>query len=142
MTAKGKINASNVRVNDRIIVKERSDADGHKTISESATKTGEGVFVARVIDKDFRAAGRYEARGKYIVHTTAGSFEAAPIQTMWLVPEDAAGIKRAHVEAIQDDVRREVEAEVKDKIEALLSAGAKVAPSPADMGSTLKSMLG
>ena len=118
MTAKGKINASNVRVNDRIIVKERFDADGHKTISESATKTGEGVFVARVIDKDFRAAGRYEARGKYIVHTTAGSFEAAPIQTMWLVPEDAAGIKRAHVEAIQEDVRREVEAEVKDKYHA------------------------
>jgi hypothetical protein len=106
MTAKGKINASNVTTGDRIIVKERFDADGHKTISESATKTGEGVFVARVIGKDFRAAGRYEARGKYIVHTTAGSFEAAPIQTMWLAPEDAAGVKRAMAEAQAEDAHR------------------------------------
>lgn len=106
MTAAGKINASNVTTGDRIIVKARFDAEGHETISESATKTGEGVFVARVIGKDFRAAGRYEARGKYIVHTTAGSFEAAPIQTMWLAPEDNAGVKRAHVEALAEDTHR------------------------------------
>lgn len=108
MTAKGKINASNVTAGDRIIVKARFDAEGHERITESATKTGEGVFIARVIGKTFRAAGQYEARGKYIVETTAGSFEAAPIQTMWLAPEDAAGVKRAHAEALAENVGRKV----------------------------------
>jgi hypothetical protein len=51
--------------------------------------------------KDFRAAGRYEARGKYVIITSAGSFEAAPIQTMWLAPEDPAGIKQAYAEALE-----------------------------------------
>lgn len=106
MTAKGKINASNVTTGDRIIVKARFDAEGHERITESATKTGEGVFIARVVGKTFRAAGQYEARGKYIIETTAGSFEAAPIQTMWLAPEDAAGVKRAHVEALAEDAHR------------------------------------
>jgi hypothetical protein len=107
MTAKGKINASNVTTGDRIIVKAWFDAEGHERITESATKTGDGVFVARVIAKTFRAAqGPYEARGKYVIETTAGSFEAAPIQTMWLAPEDAAGIKRAHAEALAEDAHR------------------------------------
>lgn len=107
MTAAGKINASTVQAGHRIIVKARFSAEGHETISESATKTGEGVFVARVIGKTFRAAsGPYEARGKYVIETTAGSFEAAPIQTMWLAPEDNAGIKRAHAEAVAEDAHR------------------------------------
>lgn len=101
MTAKGKINASKVQAGDRVIVKVNSDG----TVRPSDTKTGEGVQIARVTDKGMRAAGQYEARGKYIVHTSAGSFEAAPIQTMWLAPEDAAGIKRAHVEALAEDKR-------------------------------------
>jgi hypothetical protein len=104
MTAKGKINASKVQINDRIIVK--VSADG--TVRPSDTKTGEGVQVARVTDKGMRAAGQYEARGKYIVETSVGSFEAAPIQTMWLAPEDAAGVKRAHVEALIENVDRKV----------------------------------
>lgn len=107
MTAKGKINASKVQINDRIIVK--VSADG--TVRPSDTKTGEGVQVARVTDKGMRAAGSYEARGKYIVHTPAGSFEAAPIQTMWLAPEDAAGIKRAFAEALGEDRAYEIQAE-------------------------------
>lgn len=105
MTAKGKINASKVQAGDRIIVK--VSADG--TVRPSDTKTGEGVQVCRVTDKGTRAAGQYEARGKYIVHTSVGSFEAAPIQTMWLAPEDAAGIKRAHVEALVENADREVD---------------------------------
>jgi hypothetical protein len=103
MTAKGKINASNVTTGDRIIVQISA---GTGTVRPSDTKTGEGVFVARVIGKGFRSAGAYEARGKYIVHTSAGSFEAAPIQTMWLAPEDAAGIKRARAEAELEDAER------------------------------------
>jgi hypothetical protein len=101
--AKGKVNASEAQAGMRIIVKVRYDAEGHATISPSQTKTGEGVFVARIIEKGFRAAGRYEARGKYVIHTSAGSFDAAPIQTMWLAPEDSAGIKRAHAEALEMD---------------------------------------
>lgn len=116
MTAAGKINASNVQAGDRIIVKARYDAEGHERITESATKTGEGVFVARVISKTFRAAqGRYEARGKYVIGTTAGSFEAAPIQTMWLAPEDAAGVKRAHAEALTEDADRTNQSEILDE---------------------------
>jgi hypothetical protein len=100
MTAKGKINASNVQTGNRIIVK--VSADG--TVRPSDTKTGEGVQVAQVLGKLFRAAqGPYEARGKYVIITSAGTFEAAPIQTMFLAPEDAAGIKRAHVEALELD---------------------------------------
>lgn len=95
MTAKGKINASKVQAGDRIIVKTRSNG----TVYESATKTGEFVSVARVIAKTFRAAsGQYERRGKYVIETNVGTFEAAAIQTMWLAPEDAAGIKRAYAE--------------------------------------------
>jgi len=108
MTAKGKINASKVQVGDRIIVKAYYDSKGHALgVLQSATKTGENVFVARVIGKGFRAArGAYESRGRYVVETTAGTFEAAPAQAMWLAPEDAAGIKRAHVEALAEDLQR------------------------------------
>lgn len=105
MTAKGKINASNVQVNDRIIVQVSQDPDSF-WVRASDTKTGEGVQVARVIGKAFRPAGRYEARGKYVIHTTAGNFEAAPIQTMWLAPEDAAGVKRAFAEALHINASR------------------------------------
>jgi hypothetical protein len=112
MTAKGKINASNVQVNDRIIV--RTDRGGAypriegDSIRPSQTKTGEGVVIARVVAK-FKVSG---ARG-YLIKTTAGGFYAEPIQTMWLAPEDAAGIKRAHVEALAEDNSRAVaEAEV------------------------------
>lgn len=105
MTAKGKINASTVTTGDRIIVKiHRNDAGLFTHLTESATKTGEDVIVVRVTGKTFRAAqGQYERQGRYIVMTSAGSFEAAPIQTMWLAPEDPAGIKRAHAEAIELD---------------------------------------
>lgn len=109
--AKGKVNASEATEGMRIIVKVSYDADGHATIRPSSTKTGEGVFVARIIEKGFRAAGRYEARGKYVIHTSAGSFDAAPIQTMWLAPEDPAGIKRARAEAELENADREAETE-------------------------------
>lgn len=105
MTAKGKINASHVDAGHRIIVKATETGADF-----SRTKTGEGVQVARVLGKSSRPAQGYESRGKYIIHTTAGSFEAAPIQTMWLAPEDAAGIKRAHVEAMLEFSERQVDA--------------------------------
>jgi hypothetical protein len=104
--AKGKVNASEAEAGMRIIVKVSYDAEGHATVRPSSTKTGEGVFVARIIEKGFRAAGRYEARGKYVIHTSAGSFDAAPIQTMWLAPEDPAGIKRAYAEALEEQAQR------------------------------------
>lgn len=104
MTAKGKINASNVRINDRIIVRTN---DERTACTWSATKTGENVIVARVTGKSFRAAqGPYEARGKFVIETTAGTMQDAdPIQTMWLAPEDAAGIKRAYAEAVAEDAQ-------------------------------------
>lgn len=118
MTAKGKVNASKVQIGDRIIVKVNETG----TVRESATKTGENVTVARVIGKTFRAAqGPYEARGKYIIETTEGTFEAATIQTMWLAPEDAAGVKRAHVEALAEDEKRDAEREIAE-IEKLAEA--------------------
>lgn len=106
MTAAGKINASKVEAGDRIIVKLNSKGwDGEDiAVTHSSTKTGENVVIATVIGKTFRAAqGPYEARGKYIIETAYGTFEAATIQTMFLAPEDAAGIKRAHVEALAID---------------------------------------
>jgi hypothetical protein len=98
MTAKGKINASNVTTNDRIIVNTNGGAYEGDTIRPSATKTGEGVVIVRVLDK-LKAAGR---RG-YVIVTSAGSFYAEPIQTMFLAPEDNAGIKRAYAEAVAED---------------------------------------
>lgn len=101
MTAKGKINASNVTTNDRIIVNTNGGAYEGDTIRPSATKTGEGVVIVRVLDK-LKAAGR---RG-YVIVTSAGQFYAEPIQTMWLAPEDNAGIKRAYAEALIEDAAR------------------------------------
>jgi hypothetical protein len=145
MTAAGKINASNVNDTHRIIVKVLEDG----TVRESSTKTGEGVQVARVTGKDFRAAGRYEARGKYIIHTTAGSFEAAPIQTMWLAPEDAAGVKRAQVEAIEENKRQDraaTPAEVAAPAEAdairTAAEAARVAPTQAEAAEIMAAAMG
>jgi hypothetical protein len=122
--AKGKVNASEAEAGMRIIVKVSYDAEGHATIRPSSTKTGEGVFVARIIEKGFRAAGRYEARGKYVIHTSAGSFDAAPIQTMWLAPEDPAGIKRAYAEALIEDAARPVAEPTTETVPASEEAGA------------------
>jgi hypothetical protein len=102
--AKGKVNASEVQVGQRIIVNTNGSAypwvEG-TSISPSRTKTGENVVVTTVTDK-MKARG---ARG-YVIVTGQGSFYAEPIQTMWLAPEDAAGIKRAHVEAIEEQGAR------------------------------------
>lgn len=105
MTAKGKINASNLTTNDRIIVNTNSGAYEGDSIRPSATKTGEGVVIVRVLDK-LKCSNR---RG-YMVVTSAGQFYAEPIQTMWLAPEDNAGVKRAHVEALEENKRRDREA--------------------------------
>jgi hypothetical protein len=98
MTAKGKINASNVTEGHRIIVNTNSGAYEGDSIRPSATKTGEGVVVTTVTAK-LKCSNR---RG-YMIVTGVGSFYAEPIQTMWLAPEDAAGVKRAHAEAIELD---------------------------------------
>ena len=106
MTAKGKINASNVQVNDRIIVNLDTRVYQDDTCFPSSTKTGDGVVIARVIDKTY-TPGQSRRPGLYTVFTTAGTFQAAPIQTMWLAPEDNAGIKRAHVEALAENEARQ-----------------------------------
>lgn len=108
--AAGKVNAAGLQVNDRIIVKiVRNDAGLMTHMHESATKTGEDVLVARVVAKSAHMifTGRRQSR-RYVIETTAGTFEAAPIQTMWLAPEDNAGVKRAHVEALAEDREREL----------------------------------
>jgi hypothetical protein len=102
MTAKGKINASKVQPGDRVIVAP-SKAEGRVNIS--STKTGEGVHVARVIAKVY-APGANRRPGFYVVTTSSGTFHAAPIETMWLAPEDNAGIKRARAEAEIEDTNR------------------------------------
>jgi hypothetical protein len=105
MTAKGKVNASKVSIGDRIIVRAFESNFREGTITPSATKTKEGDRIARVIGKKFGNVSNYGRRTQrwYQVETTEGTFEASPIQTMWLAPEDAAGIKRAHVEALIED---------------------------------------
>jgi hypothetical protein len=121
MTAAGKINASKLEVGMRILVQVNVAIDFEGTIGtrESSRKTGENVRTARVIEKTFRAAqGRYEQRGKYVITTTEGTFEAATIQTMFLAPEDAAGIKRAHVEALAMDEEFEAARQAKADAEA------------------------
>lgn len=114
MTAKGKINASAVNNTHRIIVNTNSGAYEGDSVRPSQTKTGEGVVVTRVLDK-LKCSNR---RG-YMIVTGEGSFYAEPIQTMILAPEDPAGIKRAHVEALAEDNARAVaQAEIEAPIVA------------------------
>lgn len=123
MTAKGKITASALQIGDRIICKSGTYSEetasqwasiqaGDPYFHESRTKTGANVVIVRVTGKSFRAAsGRYERQGRFVIETTGGTFEAAGCQTMWLAPEDPAGIKRAHVEALAEDADRAAEIE-------------------------------
>jgi hypothetical protein len=61
-------------------------------------------MVAKVISKFFVAATGSQKRGTYTLITSAGEIRGMQsIQTMWLAPEDAAGIKRAWAEALADD---------------------------------------
>jgi hypothetical protein len=101
MTAKGKINASKVQAGDRIIIDTAMRVYGGDECGPSRTKTGETVQVGRVLDK----LKPTNARG-YIIVTNLGRFYAEPIQTMWLAPEDNAGIKRAYAEAVAEDAER------------------------------------
>lgn len=110
MPATGKTNASRVQVGDRILM---DTATGFP----SQTKTGANVVVARVTGKHAVQGGltssrRGTSRMRYAVITTAGEFNAAPIQTMWMAPEDNAGIKRAHTEALAEDVKRTAQVEM------------------------------
>jgi hypothetical protein len=95
MSAKGRINASKVDVGTRILVQPGAVYAGD-TVIPARTKTGEGVIVTTVIRKDKATNWR-----GYRIVTNAGIFRAEPIQTMWLAPEDSAGIRRAHVEALE-----------------------------------------
>jgi hypothetical protein len=106
MTAKGKVNASNVQAGDRIIVDTRGGAYEGDTVRPSQTKTGDHTVIVRVQDK-LKAAGR---RG-YVIVTSVGQFYAEPIQTMHLAPEDGAGLKRAHQAAL-DEYEARVSGEV------------------------------
>lgn len=125
MTAAGKINASKVQAGDRILVKRSTVNEGVAQLSD--TKTGEGVHVARVTFKEFIPAGRNQARGTYTIHTTSGiSPGHMPVQTMWLAPEDAAGIKRAMAEAKLEDAAYDRTAALAE--EALAQRAAAPAP--------------
>jgi hypothetical protein len=117
MTAKGKINASKVQAGDRILV-HVSDISGHVSISH--TKTGEGVQVARVIRKTAEMVPGYRRSQRlHVIHTSAGEFKAVGIETMWLAPEDAAGIKRAHAEAMLEYSERQTTEREEARREAL-----------------------
>lgn len=113
MTAAGKITASRVQTGDRVLVKvyDRSNEADHATLDFRGkdralgiawTKTGAGVTVARVLFVEaLQVTGGRRDRRVYNIHTTEGVLEHnAPAQTLILAPEDAAGIKRAHAEAM------------------------------------------
>ncbi len=113
MTAKGKITAARVTTGDRILVKHYTTENladlstlqylgVEHALGISDTKTGEGVTVARVLKVEAKlVTGGRRDRRVYDIHTTEGILgNNAPAQTMTLAPEDAAGIKRAHVEAL------------------------------------------
>jgi hypothetical protein len=124
MTAKGKINASKVTTGERILVDTEMRVYGGDECGPSRTKTGATVVTARVLNK-LKVSN---LRG-YIIVTNVGRFYAEPIQTMWLTPEDNAGIKRAHVEALAEDNQRAVAEAVElveivaDEIKAADEAG-------------------
>lgn len=113
MTAAGKITTARIAEGDRVLVKHytRDNMADLTTLDYlnkdwalgiSTTKTGQGVEVARVLKVEAAAVtgGRRDKR-VYDVYTTAGVISnCAPSQTWTLAPEDAAGIKRAHVEAM------------------------------------------
>jgi len=114
--AQGKENAANIKVGDRILVKHYTmDNEGdretltwlgkERALGISRTKTGAGVTVARVLDvQAVMVTGGRRNKRVYNIITTEGVLENnAPIQTMIMAPEDAAGIKRAHAEALELD---------------------------------------
>jgi hypothetical protein len=110
MTAKGKINATNVQLGDRILV-QVSPVNGNVTISQ--TKTGEGVQVVRVMTKTSHLVnGGRRATRVHVIGTNIGAFQAVGIETMWLAPDDNAGIKRAWTEALVEDRSRWAAAEL------------------------------
>lgn len=122
--AQGKENAANIKVGDRILVKhynQENEADRatlewlgkDRALGISRTKTGEGVTVARVLEVQAVMVQGRRAQRRYNIITTEGVLENnAPIQTMIMAPEDAAGIKRAHVEALAQEAARQVETEM------------------------------
>lgn len=96
MPAAGKTNASQAREGDRILI--QFALGGVPVLSPTKT----GAEVVRITGKTFVQAGRGQARGTFTLHTTAGDIEGLQaIQTMWLAPEDAAGVKRALKEALE-----------------------------------------
>lgn len=112
--AAGKTNASRVQPGDRILVKHYTrDNEADQATLEylgkdhalaiSTTKTGAGVTVARVLHTEAaQVTGGRRERRVYNIYTTEGVLEHnAPAQTMILAPEDTAGVKRAHVEALE-----------------------------------------
>lgn len=100
MTAKGRVNASKVEIGTRILV-EPGTMYANDTVIPARTKTGEGVTITTVTAK----VKMTNFRGYRIV-TGVGTFTGEPIQTMWLAPEDSAGIRRAHMEALAIDALR------------------------------------
>src|SRR4051812_24170691 len=119
MTAAGKTTAARITTGDRILVKhytQDNEADRatleylgkERALGISATKTGAGVTVARVLSVEaIMVTGGRRDRRVYEIHTTEGTLRNnAPAQTLTMAPEDAAGIKRAHAEALAEDAVR------------------------------------
>lgn len=82
----------------RVLVEERPSGNP----APARRKTG--VVTARVVAVRSRMAARTSYRGKaqryYEVQTSAGVVLMAPAETLWRAPEDAAAVRRAHVEAL------------------------------------------
>lgn len=142
--AQGKENAANIKVGDRILVKHyRAEVEADRATLEwlgkdralgiSTRKTGEGVTVARVLDvQAVMVTGGRRAKRVYNIITTEGVLENnAPIQTMIMAPEDAAGIKRAHAEALELDKVYEAYPLAEETPEAPAAETASTFPIPA-----------
>lgn len=143
MTAKGKITAARIAAGDRILVKHytaENVADlsvlkylgAEHALGISTTKTGEGVTVARVLRVEAKlVTGGRRDRRVYDIYTTEGLLgDNAPAQTLTLAPEDAAGVKRAHVEALAANEAYDRTAALAE--EALAKRAAAAAPAPVE----------
>lgn len=117
MTAQGKINASTVAKSPAGTIRILVTRDAGKATTEmgpdglglSRVKTGAIVATVKsVVAVRVKTGSFHRSQATvYDIHTDQGRILGlAPIQTMWLAPEDSAAVERAHAEALELDQER------------------------------------
>lgn len=109
MTAAGRKTAASLTPADRIMVTRESDRtaelfDRAPELAPARRLTGDDVITVRVIE--VRKAPNAPYRRTTEIVTSAGSIFTVGHQTFPLAPETPAAIKRAHVEALAENVER------------------------------------